>query len=139
MPYCSEARAPTRCGVVNRDFVFETTESSGEIDCPQGSPEGGGGGSHQKEQLRMFMLTRQLPLELLRESSGRRQQGQREEGAGRPGAGLHAPRGSGVCERGVRGGASAVPKRKDGARKLRGGGAPAAGVLWSVRDLRVGV
>jgi putative transposase len=31
------------------------------------------------------------------------------------------------------------PKRKDGARKLRGGGAPAAGVLWSVRDLRVGV
>ena len=31
------------------------------------------------------------------------------------------------------------PRRKDGARKLRGGGAPAAGVLWSVRDLRVGV
>lgn len=27
--------------------------------------------------------------------------------------------------------------RKDGARRLRGGGAPAAGVLWSVRDLRV--
>jgi hypothetical protein len=31
------------------------------------------------------------------------------------------------------------PKRKDSARKLRGGGALAAGVLWSVRDLRVGV
>ncbi len=30
-------------------------------------------------------------------------------------------------------------KRKDGARKLRGNGAPAAGVLWSVRDLRVRV
>ena len=30
-------------------------------------------------------------------------------------------------------------KRKDGARKLRGNGAPAAGVLWSVRDLRLGV
>jgi putative transposase len=28
-------------------------------------------------------------------------------------------------------------KRKDGARKLRGNGAPAAGTLWSVRDLRV--
>ena len=31
------------------------------------------------------------------------------------------------------------PRRKDGVRKLRGGGAPAAGVLWSVWDLRVGV
>jgi hypothetical protein len=31
------------------------------------------------------------------------------------------------------------PRRKDGARKMRGGGAPAAGVLWSARDLRVGV
>ena len=31
------------------------------------------------------------------------------------------------------------PRRKDGARKLRGGGAPAAGVLWSARDLRVGI
>ncbi|MGL5017081.1 MAG: hypothetical protein ACRDBP_03025, partial [Luteolibacter sp.] len=30
-------------------------------------------------------------------------------------------------------------KRKDGARKLRGNGAPAAGVLWSMRDLRVRV
>lgn len=30
-------------------------------------------------------------------------------------------------------------KRKDGARKLKGSGAPAAGVLWSLRDLRVGV
>ena len=31
-------------------------------------------------------------------------------------------------------------KRKDGARKLRGKGtAPAAGVLWSLRDLRKGV
>ncbi len=30
-------------------------------------------------------------------------------------------------------------KRKDGARKLRGKGAPAAGVLWSVRDLRLRV
>jgi hypothetical protein len=29
------------------------------------------------------------------------------------------------------------PKRKDGARKLRGSGKPAAGLLWSVRDLRV--
>jgi hypothetical protein len=30
-------------------------------------------------------------------------------------------------------------KRKDGARRLRGNGAPAASVLWSVRDLRVGI
>jgi len=30
-------------------------------------------------------------------------------------------------------------KRKDGARKLKGGAAAASGVLWSVRDLRVGV
>jgi REP element-mobilizing transposase RayT len=30
-------------------------------------------------------------------------------------------------------------KRKDGARRMRGRGAPAAGVLWSVRDLRVRV
>ena len=30
-------------------------------------------------------------------------------------------------------------RRKDGARKLRGGGSGAAGVLWSARDLRVGV
>jgi hypothetical protein len=29
------------------------------------------------------------------------------------------------------------PRRKDGARKLRGGGTAAAGVLWSARDLRV--
>jgi putative transposase len=29
------------------------------------------------------------------------------------------------------------PKRKDGARRLRGSGKPAAGVLWSMRDLRV--
>lgn len=28
------------------------------------------------------------------------------------------------------------PKRKDGARKLRGRAGPAAGVLWSLRDLR---
>jgi len=28
------------------------------------------------------------------------------------------------------------PKRKDGARKMRGAGAPAAGKLWSMRDLR---
>jgi hypothetical protein len=27
--------------------------------------------------------------------------------------------------------------RKDGARRLRGTGKPAAGVLWSARDLRV--
>jgi hypothetical protein len=27
-------------------------------------------------------------------------------------------------------------KRKDGARRLRGNGAPAAGELWSMRDLR---
>ena len=31
------------------------------------------------------------------------------------------------------------PRRKDGARKLRGSGAAAAGVIWSARDLRVGV
>ena len=30
-------------------------------------------------------------------------------------------------------------KRKDGARRMRGGGAAAAGVLWSVRDLRLRV
>jgi hypothetical protein len=28
-------------------------------------------------------------------------------------------------------------KRKDGARRMRGSGTSAAGVLWSVRDLRV--
>jgi putative transposase len=31
------------------------------------------------------------------------------------------------------------PKRKDGARKLRGNAAAAAGVLWGIRDLRKGV
>jgi putative transposase len=31
------------------------------------------------------------------------------------------------------------PKRKDGARRLRGAGSAAAGDLWSMRDLRVGV
>ena len=31
------------------------------------------------------------------------------------------------------------PKRKDGARKLRGDATPANGVLWSLRDLRTGV
>jgi len=31
------------------------------------------------------------------------------------------------------------PQRKDGARKLRGSGAAAAGVLWSLRDLRKGI
>jgi REP element-mobilizing transposase RayT len=30
-------------------------------------------------------------------------------------------------------------KRKDGARRLRGNGKPAAGLLWSARDLRVGI
>jgi len=30
-------------------------------------------------------------------------------------------------------------KRKDGARKLRGGARAAAGMLWSIRDLRVGI
>jgi hypothetical protein len=30
-------------------------------------------------------------------------------------------------------------KRKDGARKMRGAGAPAAGKLWSMRDLRKGI
>jgi REP element-mobilizing transposase RayT len=30
-----------------------------------------------------------------------------------------------------------TPRRKDGARRMRGNGKPAAGVLWSVRDLRV--
>jgi hypothetical protein len=32
-----------------------------------------------------------------------------------------------------------TPGRKDGARRMRGKGAPAAGVLYSVRDLRVRV
>jgi putative transposase len=31
------------------------------------------------------------------------------------------------------------PKRKDGARKMRGDANPAAGMLWSLRDLRKGV
>ena len=31
------------------------------------------------------------------------------------------------------------PKRKDGARKLRGSGSLAAGVLWSLRNLRIGI
>jgi REP element-mobilizing transposase RayT len=31
------------------------------------------------------------------------------------------------------------PKRKDGARKLKGGGTAAAGILWSLRDLRKGI
>jgi REP element-mobilizing transposase RayT len=31
------------------------------------------------------------------------------------------------------------PKRKDGARKLKGGAAPASGTLWSLRDLRKGI
>jgi hypothetical protein len=31
------------------------------------------------------------------------------------------------------------PRRKDGARKLQGSGAPAAGILWSARDLRMEV
>jgi REP element-mobilizing transposase RayT len=31
------------------------------------------------------------------------------------------------------------PKRKDGARKLKGGSAPTAGTLWSLRDLRKGI
>ncbi len=30
-------------------------------------------------------------------------------------------------------------RRKDGARRMRGSGAPAAGTLWSMRDLRVRV
>jgi putative transposase len=30
-------------------------------------------------------------------------------------------------------------KRKDGARRMRGNGAPAAGVLWSLRDLRIDI
>ncbi len=30
-------------------------------------------------------------------------------------------------------------KRRDGARRMRGSGAPAAGALWSARDLRVGI
>jgi REP element-mobilizing transposase RayT len=30
-----------------------------------------------------------------------------------------------------------APKRKNGARRMRGNGRPAAGVLWSLRDLRV--
>jgi hypothetical protein len=30
-------------------------------------------------------------------------------------------------------------KRRDGARKMRGEGAAAAGLLWSLRDLRKGV
>jgi len=31
------------------------------------------------------------------------------------------------------------PQRKDGARKLRGDAAAAAGALWSVRDLKTGI
>ena len=31
------------------------------------------------------------------------------------------------------------PKRKDGAPKLKGNGRPAAGMLWSLRDLRTGL
>ena len=31
------------------------------------------------------------------------------------------------------------PKRKDGARKIRGSGSPAAGILWSLRNLRTGI
>ena len=31
------------------------------------------------------------------------------------------------------------PKRKDGARRLKGSASPAAGMLWSLRDLRIGV
>jgi hypothetical protein len=30
-------------------------------------------------------------------------------------------------------------RRKDGARRMRGSGSAAKGVLWSIRDLRVGV
>jgi hypothetical protein len=30
-------------------------------------------------------------------------------------------------------------RRKDGARRMRGNGKPAAGVLWSLRDLRVDI
>lgn len=30
-------------------------------------------------------------------------------------------------------------RRKDGARKMRGSGVPAKGILWSMRDLRVGL
>jgi hypothetical protein len=30
-------------------------------------------------------------------------------------------------------------RRKDGARKLRGSGAAAAGILWSARDLKKGI
>ncbi len=31
------------------------------------------------------------------------------------------------------------PRRNDGARKMKGSGAPANGLLWTVRDLRVGI
>jgi hypothetical protein len=31
------------------------------------------------------------------------------------------------------------PKRRDGARRMKGSGKAAAGVLWSVRDLRLRV
>ena len=31
------------------------------------------------------------------------------------------------------------PKRRSGARKLKGGAAPAGAVLWSLRDLKKGV
>jgi len=31
------------------------------------------------------------------------------------------------------------PRRKDGARAMRGGASAAKGVLWSARDLRLGV
>ena len=32
-----------------------------------------------------------------------------------------------------------TPGRADGARRLRGNGKPAAGILWSIRDLRVDI
>jgi len=32
-----------------------------------------------------------------------------------------------------------TPRRKDGARRMRGSGQAAAGILWSMRDLRVGI
>jgi putative transposase len=31
------------------------------------------------------------------------------------------------------------PRRRDGARRLRGNGKPAAGLLWSLRDLQVDI
>ena len=61
-----------------------------------------------------------LPDSVFHGRRGDRQQGVRERG---------------VCERRERFG----PKRKDGARTMRGSGSGAKGLLWSLRDLKKGI